>query len=335
MARIGFIGLGNMGLPMAQNLIKAAHAVCGFDLSKASVEKLAAGGGKPAASVAEACKEAEFVITMLPAGEQVRAVYLGADGVLAGAPRGALLIDSSTIDVESARAVAKTAQDKKLAMLDAPVSGGVAGAQAGTLTFMVGGPALAFERARPVLEAMGKTIVHAGGAGNGQAAKICNNMILGASMIVVSEAFLLAEKLGLDAQKLFDISSEVVRPVLVDDELLPGAGPGADLARQPRLQGGLHRRDDAQGLEARAGCRARDARQDAARRRCCRGLRAIRRQRRQQRRFFRHHPVSARGVNAVAATADEARVLMRARIVNGALPRTLALSIQSSIHRCK
>jgi 3-hydroxyisobutyrate dehydrogenase len=208
MAQIGFVGLGHMGLPMAQNLIKAGHAVRGFDVNQAAVESFVKGGGAPAASVAEACKDAEVVITMLPAGEQVRAVYLGVDGVLAGASRGALLIDSSTIDVESARAVAQAAQEKRLAMIDAPVSGGVAGAQAGTLTFMVGGPALAFERALPVLEAMGKTIVHAGGAGNGQAAKICNNMILGVSMIVVSEAFLLAEKLGLDAQKLFDISSK-------------------------------------------------------------------------------------------------------------------------------
>jgi 3-hydroxyisobutyrate dehydrogenase len=208
MARIGFIGLGNMGLPMAQNLIKAGHAVSGFDVNKDAVAKLAAGGGTAAGSVAEACKDAEFVITMLPAGEQVRAVYLGVDGVLGGAAKGALLIDSSTIDVESARAVAKVAEEQGFAMIDAPVSGGVAGAQAATLTFMVGGPDAAFALAKPVLEAMGKTIVHAGGAGNGQAAKICNNMVLGVSMIVVSEAFLLAEKLGLEAQKLFDISAK-------------------------------------------------------------------------------------------------------------------------------
>jgi 3-hydroxyisobutyrate dehydrogenase len=145
---------------------------------------------------------------MLPAGEQVRDVYLGGDGVLAAVAPATLLIDSSTIDVKTARDVAQAAQGQGLAMVDAPVSGGVAGAEAATLTFMVGGSADAFERARPVLEKMGKTIVHAGGPGNGQAAKICNNMILGASMIVVSEAFLLAEKLGLEAQKLFDISSK-------------------------------------------------------------------------------------------------------------------------------
>jgi 3-hydroxyisobutyrate dehydrogenase len=208
MAKIGFIGLGNMGLPMAQNLIKAGHAVTGFDLSEYPVERLAADGGTRATTIAEACQDAEMVITMLPAGEQVREVYLGGDGVLASVAPGTLLIDSSTIDVKTARDVAQAARGQGLAMIDAPVSGGVAGALGATLTFMVGGPDEAFERAKPVLEKMGKTIVHAGGAGNGQAAKICNNMILGASMIVVSEAFLLAEKLGLEAQKLFDISSK-------------------------------------------------------------------------------------------------------------------------------
>jgi 3-hydroxyisobutyrate dehydrogenase len=205
---VGFIGLGNMGLPMARNLVKAGHAVAGFDVNAASAGQLAEGGGTRAASAAEACKDAELVITMLPAGAHVRDVYLGDGGVLAAVAPGTLLIDSSTIDVETAREVAQAAAGKGLAMVDAPVSGGVGGAQAATLTFMVGGPDDAFERARPVLEKMGKTIVHAGGPGNGQAAKICNNMILGASMIVVSEAFLLAEKLGLDAQKLFDISSK-------------------------------------------------------------------------------------------------------------------------------
>jgi 3-hydroxyisobutyrate dehydrogenase len=208
MTTIGFIGLGNMGLPMAQNLLKAGHTVRGFDLSEYAAERLAAGGGTRGTSVGDTCRETEAVITMLPAGEQVREVYLGADGVLASVREGTLLIDCSTIDVESAREVAQAAQASGLSMIDAPVSGGVAGAQAASLTFMVGGPEEAFARAQPILEHMGKTIVHAGGAGNGQAAKICNNMILGASMIVVCEAFLLAEKLGLDAQKLFDISSK-------------------------------------------------------------------------------------------------------------------------------
>src|SRR5262245_36819612 len=208
MARIGFIGLGNMGLPMAQNLIKAGHTVAGFDMVKASAEKFSAAGGTAAPGIPAAVKDAEVVITMLPAGQHVRDVYLAGDGVLASVKPGTLLIDSSTIDVETARAVAKAADAKGFAMLDAPVSGGVGGAQGATLTFMVGGTADAFARAKPILEKMGKTIVHAGGSGNGQAAKICNNMILGVSMIAVSEAFVLAEKLGLDAQKLFDISSK-------------------------------------------------------------------------------------------------------------------------------
>jgi 3-hydroxyisobutyrate dehydrogenase len=208
MARIGFLGLGNMGMPMAQNLLKAGHAVAGFDVVAASLDKLNAAGGTAAASVAQACAGAEVVITMLPAVKQVRDVYLDPQGVIASVAPGTLLIDSSTIDVDTARAVSAAAEARGLAMLDAPVSGGIAGAHAASLTFMVGGSAAAFGRARPILEQMGKTIVHAGPAGNGQAAKICNNMILGVSMIAVSEAFLLAEKLGLEAQTLFDISSK-------------------------------------------------------------------------------------------------------------------------------
>jgi 3-hydroxyisobutyrate dehydrogenase len=208
MAKIGFIGLGNMGLPMAQNLIKAGHSVTGFDVNGAAAEKLVAGGGAAAAAVKIAAARADIVITMLPSGNEVREVYLGGSGIIASADPGTLLIDCSTIDVETARIVAAAAEAKGFAMLDAPVSGGVGGAQAATLTFMAGGSAAAFARAQDVLASMGKTIVHAGGAGNGQAAKICNNMILGVSMIAVSEAFVLAEKLGLEAQKLFDISSK-------------------------------------------------------------------------------------------------------------------------------
>jgi 3-hydroxyisobutyrate dehydrogenase len=208
MARIGFIGLGNMGLPMAQNLVKAGHQVEGFDVYGAAVEKLKALGGAGASSIKVAAARADVVITMLPSGNEVREVYLGDAGVLESANPGTLLIDSSTIDVDTARIVAAAAAGKGLSMVDAPVSGGVGGAQAATLTFMVGGGEAAFIRAKPMLEAMGKTIVHAGGAGNGQAAKICNNMILGVSMIAVSEAFVLAEKLGLDHQKLFEISSK-------------------------------------------------------------------------------------------------------------------------------
>jgi len=207
MANIGFIGLGNMGLPMAQNLVKAGHAVTGNDVMAKGMEALAAAGGNAAKSLADVAG-AEIVVTMLPAGAQVREVYLGANGILAKAKKGTLFIDSSTIDVATARAVAAKAEKRGMLMIDAPVSGGVGGAQGATLTFMVGGPSAAFEKAKPILEKMGKTIVHAGAAGAGQAAKICNNMILGVSMIAVSEAFVLAEKLGLDKQKLFDISSK-------------------------------------------------------------------------------------------------------------------------------
>jgi 3-hydroxyisobutyrate dehydrogenase len=208
MARIGFIGLGNMGLPMAQNLIKAGHQVEGVDVNPAAVEKLKAAGGASAEFAKVAASRADAVVTMLPAGQHVREVYLGAGGIIENANAGTLLIDCSTIDVETARTVAAVAEKKGLMMLDAPVSGGVTGAAAGTLTFMVGGSEKAFVRAESILQKMGKTIVHAGGPGNGQAAKICNNMILGVSMIAVSEAFILAEQLGLDHQKLFDISSK-------------------------------------------------------------------------------------------------------------------------------
>src|SRR5580765_8583959 len=208
MARIGFIGLGNMGLPMAQNLLKAGHQVEGVDVNPATVEKLKAAGGVGVETAKSAAARGDAVITMLPSGKEVREVYLGSSGIIENANPGTLLIDCSTIDVETARAVAAEADKKGLLMLDAPVSGGVGGATAATLTFMVGGSERAFERALSILQVMGKTIVHAGGAGNGQAAKICNNMILGVSMIAVSEAFVLAEKLGLDKQKLFDIASK-------------------------------------------------------------------------------------------------------------------------------
>ena len=207
MATIGFIGLGNMGAPMARNLLKAGHTVRGYDLFPGSLEGFAKAGGEAASNLVECVRGVDVVITMLPAGEHVRNVYLGEGKVIDSAPKGALLIDCSTIDVESARAVAKEAADKGLEMVDAPVSGGVGGAAAGTLTFMVGGPDSVFAKAKPILEKMGKNIVHCGGAGNGQAAKICNNMILGVSMIAVSEAFMLAKRLGLDAQKLYDVSS--------------------------------------------------------------------------------------------------------------------------------
>ena len=207
MSRVLFIGLGNMGMPMAENLAKAGFAVTGFDVSQASMEAFAS-HGHVATSIAEAVAEADVVVTMLPAGKHVAEVYLGLGGILAHVTGTPLLIDCSTIDVQTARQVGAEAAKRGLDMLDAPVSGGVGGASAGTLTFMVGGPASAFERAQIVLAAMGKTIVHTGQSGAGQAAKICNNMILGISMIGVSEAFALADRLGLDHQKLFDVSSK-------------------------------------------------------------------------------------------------------------------------------
>jgi 3-hydroxyisobutyrate dehydrogenase len=225
MTQIGFIGLGNMGYPMAQNLIKGGHAVTGFDIDSAAAERLTAVAGKVASAIDVVCAGAEVVITMLPSGKEVREVYLGSGGVLASAPDGALLIDCSTIDVESARAVGAAARVNELRMIDAPVSGGVAGAEAATLTFMVGGSDIAFEKAKPILAAMGKTIVHAGNSGAGQAAKICNNMILGVSMIAVCESFNLAEKLGLDPQKLFDIASQSSGECWAMKKCCPVPGP--------------------------------------------------------------------------------------------------------------
>jgi 3-hydroxyisobutyrate dehydrogenase len=207
MATIGFIGLGNMGAPMAANLLKAGHQVTGFDIVPEKIGALVARGGRAAGSIGEAASADDLVITMLP-GPQVRWVYLGRDGVLAHAKKTALLIDCTTIDVETTRAVAGAAAERHFDFLDAPVSGGVAGAEGASLTFMVGGKAEVLARAEPVLAAMGGTIVHAGPAGNGQAAKICNNMILGVSMIAVCEAFSLAEQLGLKAQTLFDITAK-------------------------------------------------------------------------------------------------------------------------------
>ena len=207
MTSIGFIGLGNMGGPMASNLISAGHAVSGFDVMASALDRTVCNGVTATASVSESVRECEVVITMLPAGEQVRHVYLGDEGVLASAAPRTLLIDCSTIDVATARDVNEAAASRNLEMLDAPVSGGVGGAEAGTLTFMVGGAPAPFERARPLLDIMGSNVFHTGGPGNGQAAKMCNNMILGISMIAVSEAFSLAEKVGLGAQTLFDVVS--------------------------------------------------------------------------------------------------------------------------------
>ncbi len=207
MTTIGFIGLGHMGGPMAANLVKKGFEIKGFDRSPQACAAFQAVGGECANSIAAAVNGADVVITMLPADEHVRAVYLGEGGVFESLQH-ALLIDSSTISVETSRELHQAAATKGFQMIDAPVSGGTTGAAAGTLTFMVGGDAIALEQARPVLSSMGKAIIHAGGPGCGQAVKLCNNMMLGISMIAVSEAFTLAEKLGLDPQVLYDVSSK-------------------------------------------------------------------------------------------------------------------------------
>ena len=208
MAKVTFIGLGNMGGPMASNLLKAGHEVTVFDLSKAAVEALVTEGARTADSARAAADGAECVITMLPAGKHVEAVYLGDEGLLESLPAGTLLIDSSTIAPETSRKVAAAAADKDLVFIDAPVSGGVGGAKAGTLTFICGGEVSTFNRARPVLEAMGKNIFHAGPYGAGQVAKICNNMMLAILMAGTSEALALGAKNGLDPAVLSEIMKQ-------------------------------------------------------------------------------------------------------------------------------
>jgi len=205
MAKIGFVGLGNMGAHMAANLVKAGHDVTGFDVVPASVDAAKARGVTPAASANDCAKGADVVVTMLPVGRHVIEVYSG--GILEAAEKGTLFIDSSTIDVAAAAQAHQMAADAAMMSVDAPVSGGVGGAEAGSLTFMVGGTEDAVERARPVIEAMGQKLVHCGDAGAGQAAKICNNMIMAISMIGVAEGLVLAEKLGLSHQALYDVVS--------------------------------------------------------------------------------------------------------------------------------
>ncbi|MDX3885374.1 MULTISPECIES: 3-hydroxyisobutyrate dehydrogenase [Sphingomonas] len=237
MARIGFIGLGNMGGGMAANLAKAGHDVRAFDLSQDALDRAKAAGCLPAASAAEAVTDAEFVVTMLPAGKHVRAVYEGE--VFGAVPGTALLLDCSTIDVASARAVGAAAQAKGLAMVDAPVSGGIAAANGGTLTFMVGGSAEHFGRAQPILERMGKAVIHAGPLGSGQAAKICNNMLLGATMVATCEAFVMAQKLGLDPQTFFDISSKASGQSWSMTSYCPLPGVGPQTPADNGYQGGF------------------------------------------------------------------------------------------------
>ncbi|HLB79463.1 MAG TPA: 3-hydroxyisobutyrate dehydrogenase [Dongiaceae bacterium] len=208
MTDIGFIGLGNMGGPMLRNLLQAGHKAKVYDLSDAALDAARAAGAEAAAGLNEAARGVATVVTMLPAGAQVREVYLGSGGVVATAAPGTLLIDCSTIDVATSQEVAAAAAAKGLDMLDAPVSGGVAGAAAATLTFMVGGSEAGFRRAEPILRTMGKAVVHAGPAGHGQAAKICNNLMLGIQMISVAEAFALGERLGLNPARLFEIAAQ-------------------------------------------------------------------------------------------------------------------------------
>ena len=205
--RIAFVGLGNMGEPMAANLVAAGHEVHGYDVAAPAMERAVARGVKVARSPAGACSEAQAVVTMLPAGQDVEDVYAGRDGILDALSRETLLIDASTIDVATARRLAARAEMGAHAMLDAPVSGGVIGAENATLTFMVGGSPQAFDSAQPLFEAMGQKSVLAGGPGAGQAAKACNNMLLGISMIGLSEAFTLGERLGLKPETLFAITS--------------------------------------------------------------------------------------------------------------------------------
>lgn len=206
--KVAFLGLGNMGLPMALNLIKAGHQVQGFDLAQTQLDAFKAAGGIPAQSASEAAIDAEVIISMLPASRHVEALYLGDSGLLTTANPRALLIDCSTISPKVSQAVAAAAKAKGFAMIDAPVSGGTAGAQAGTLTFMVGGEAHDVERARPLLEKMGKNIFHAGASGSGQTVKVCNNMLLGIQMLGTSEALRLGIANGMDPKVLSDIMTK-------------------------------------------------------------------------------------------------------------------------------
>ncbi|MDI9818960.1 MULTISPECIES: 3-hydroxyisobutyrate dehydrogenase [unclassified Legionella] len=221
MSRIGFVGLGHMGLPMAINLVKAGHTVTGFDLQSQSLKSLVAAGGKEAQLLQQAAINQDIIITMLQTGAQVRQVCLEEAGLFAAAAPRTLHIDCSSIDVTSSRELHHQAASQQLLSVDAPVSGGVAGAGAGTLTFMVGGSEDAFLKAKPILESMGKKIIHTGSAGSGQAAKICNNMILGVTMLAVSEAFVLAEHLGLSAHKLFEVVSNSSGQCWVTNQYLP------------------------------------------------------------------------------------------------------------------
>ena len=252
--KIAFIGLGNMGGGMAANLVKAGHEVRAFDLSEAALAAAREAGCATFATAKEACATAEAVVSMLPNGAIVKQVYW--DDVIGHAPEGAILLDCSTIDVATAREVISVTEAHGYQMVDAPVSGGIAAAAAGTLTFMVGGSDEAFARARPILEAMGKAVIHAGAAGNGQAAKICNNMLLAIHMIGTCEAFAMAEKLGLNAQTFYDISSVSSGQnwSMTSYCPVPGVGPvtPADNGYQGGFAAGLMLKDLKLAMEAAA-----------------------------------------------------------------------------------
>jgi 3-hydroxyisobutyrate dehydrogenase len=246
-SQIAFIGLGNMGGPMAANLVQAGHTVSGFDLVPAAIELARSKDISIAESAADAARGADIVVTMLPAGRHVLAAYGGTDGLLAAAKPGSLFLDCSTIAVDDAREVHRAVEAAGHRGLDAPVSGGVVGAEAGTLTFMVGGSDTDFAEAEPILQAMGKRIVHCGGPGAGQAAKVCNNMILGVSMIAVSEAFVLGEELGLSPQALFDVAANASGQcwALTTNCPVPGPVPASPANRdyRPGFAGALMAKD--------------------------------------------------------------------------------------------
>jgi 3-hydroxyisobutyrate dehydrogenase len=237
MGRVAFIGLGHMGGGMAPNLAKAGHEVRAFDLSEDALARALERGCTAAASAAEACEGADAVVTMLPAGKHVAEVFRGT--VLTAAPKTAILMDCSTIDIGTARTIADEAAFAGRTMVDAPVSGGIAAAEGGTLTFMVGGSEEGFEKARPFLESMGKAVIHAGGAGSGQAAKICNNMLLGATMAATCETFVLAEKLGLKAQTFFDIASKASGQSWSMTSYCPVPGVGPETPADRGYEGGF------------------------------------------------------------------------------------------------
>jgi 3-hydroxyisobutyrate dehydrogenase len=237
MAKIGFVGLGNMGGGMAANLVKAGHEVHAFDLAEAALAHAVENGCVRVGTAREAAADVDAVVTMLPAGKHVRQVY--ADCVIGVAPTDAILMDCSTIDVASAKVVAGQASEQGYRMVDAPVSGGIVAATGGTLTFMVGGTEEGFERAEPILAAMGKAVIHAGASGAGQAAKIANNMLLGATMVATCEAFLLAKKLGLNLQTFYDISSKASGQSWSMTSYCPVPGIGPETPADRDYQGGF------------------------------------------------------------------------------------------------